>query len=72
MTRDLTKHVQAVYSATSLETKKTAMLELIEHSVATADTKKKSREQLSKLKTLAKVDFFATNYMLSGEGMKVR
>lgn len=72
MTRDLTIDVQTVYAAKTLEGKKVAMLELIEHSVAKNATKVKARSELERIKTSTKVDFFATNYMLSGEGMKVR
>ena len=68
---DLTANVQAVYEAKTLDAKKAAMLELIEQSHAKSATKDKARRELVRIGSMTKVDFFATNYMMSGEGMKV-
>lgn len=72
MVRDLTSDLKAVYSCTSVEAKKQALIELVEHSFATKETKEKSYRTISALSSTFKLDKFATNYVLSGEGMKVK
>tara|TARA_R110000803_G_scaffold105722_1_gene173915 strand:+ start:255 stop:479 length:225 start_codon:yes stop_codon:yes gene_type:complete len=69
--KDLSNHLQAVYSAEGLEAKKEAMAELIDFSAARTLKKESSRFTLSRLTSAAKIDTFATNYMMSGEGMSV-
>lgn len=72
MVKDLTTHLQAVFVATGLDNKKNAVLELIENSHAKKETKKLRSYQASVLNSENKIDKFATNYVMSGEGMKVR
>lgn len=69
--KNLTQEVNAVYIAPTLEAKKEAMTALIEASHAKKETKKLSKMKVQQLKSLAAVDKFATNYMFSGEGMKI-
>lgn len=70
-TKDLTSYTQDVFNSKDLPTKKAAMLKLIEVSYAKDTTKTKARNTVEALKNPAKLDAFAVNYMLSGEGMKV-
>ena len=70
--KDLTQFVQEVFKATTLDGKKTAMLQLIDESHAKTETKSKARSQVEAIKSVVKMDSFAFNYMASGEGMKVR
>ena len=69
--KDLTKEVTAVYTATTLDAKKAAMVALIENSHAKKETKTLAKIKVSRLPNPKAVDKFATNYMFSGEGMKV-
>lgn len=69
--KDLTKELESVWTAMSLLAKQEAMAKLIEQSHAKKETKEKALRQLKGINTAFKVDKFATNYMLSGEGMKV-
>lgn len=68
---DLSKELDAVYKASSLSDKKDAMFILIENSHAKKETKMKAKNQVAFLQSPNKIDFFATNYVFSGEGMKV-
>jgi|TARA_R110000868_G_scaffold283752_1_gene544178 hypothetical protein len=69
--KDLTTEVNAVFTARSIADKKSAMLSLIENSHAKAETKKLSKLRVERLMHASAVDKFATNYLLSGEGMKI-
>ena len=69
--KDLTKELNAVYNARTLNEKKINMLDLIDKSHAKNDTKSRSRLKLRLCTSKLSVDKFATNYMLSGEGMKI-
>lgn len=70
--KDLTRELQAVYRIEDVETKRQAMYTLIENSHATAETKRKAVNDVERMRTVYQIDKFATNYVLSGEGMKVR
>lgn len=72
MVVDLTANVQAVFDAKTLEDKKHAMLELIDRSAAKQATKADARRTVEALRSTTKLDYFAFNYMASGEGMKVQ
>jgi len=69
--KNLTTEIQAVYSAKDFQSKKQAMLELIENSHAKKETKIKARLGLDLMRSPYQIDKFATNYMLSGEGLKI-
>ena len=69
--RDLTKEVTAVCNARSLESKKVAMKVLIESSHAKKETKKLSKVKVDMTRSASALDKMATNYLLSGEGLKV-
>lgn len=72
MTKDLTQEVQAVFAARSVETKKVIVLEMIKNSYAKVDTKRLLSTKASMINNANKLDKFAVDYALSGEGMKVR
>lgn len=68
--KDLTSHVQQVWAARDLPSKRLAVHELIDVSHATNETKKLSHFKVESM-NLSQLDKFASNYSLSGEGMKV-
>ena len=72
MAKDLTKEVAAVCAAHTLEAKKIAMKALIESSYAKKETKKLFNVKVDMIRSASKLDKMATDYLLSGEGMKVR
>lgn len=67
---DLSQDVQAVYAAKTIEDKRDAFVKLVEKSHAKATTKEKALRDCMRA-SATKIDFFATNFMLSGEGSKV-
>ncbi|CAB4142619.1 hypothetical protein UFOVP447_20 [uncultured Caudovirales phage] len=69
---DLSSYVHNVWSAEGLEAKKSAMLELIEASHAKADTKRLYTTKVNMERNPSRLDILASNYTMSGEGMKVR
>lgn len=69
--KDLTAELQTVYNTTDLAEKKKAMIAFINASHAKALTKKQAIASVSKMTSAHVIDKFATNYMFSGEGMKV-
>ena len=70
--KNLTEELKAVYTATDFNTKKQAMLTLIDNSHAKKETKIKARLALdTTCRSNYSIDKFATNYMLSGEGLKI-
>ena len=69
---DLTNELKAVYASRNLADKKAALGVLIDRSHAKAETKRKALLAVTTLMTAYKLDKFATNYVLSGEGMKVQ
>jgi len=72
MAKDLTNEVTAVCAARSLEAKKIAMKALIESSHAKKETKKLFNVKVDMIQSASKLDKMATDYLLSGEGMKVK
>jgi hypothetical protein len=69
---DLTEYVQKVWSSIGLEAKKNAMFELINVSHAKADTKRLFTAKVNIERNPNRLDTLASNYAMSGEGMKVR
>ena len=69
---DLTTFVQAVWIAQGLQAKKNAMFDLINASHAKADTKRLYTAKVNIERDYRKLDTLASNYAMSGEGMKVR
>ena len=73
MSVDLTDYVNKVIVATTTEAKKQALLEMIEASHAKTTTKNLFTNKVSYVNLTAKqLDKMAYDYMMSGEGMKVR
>ena len=68
---NLDKYVQHVWAARDLMSKRIAVHELIDASHATNETKKLSHLRVESMNK-ADLDKFASNYSLSGEGMKVK
>ena len=71
MVRDLTQDLQNVYACRNLSEKKAAANDLVNRSLATNETKRKALLSIIGCMTNYKLDKFMTNYVLSGEGMKV-
>jgi len=69
---DLSKFQQAVWAAKTIEHKRNAMLELIANSHARKETKEKAVNDTIREKSPTRLDFFAANFGLSGEGLKTR
>ena len=69
--KDLSDMMVSVYLGITIEEKRNRMVALIEASHAKKETKKLALVKLSQLKTANAIDKFATNYTLSGEGMKI-
>lgn len=69
---DLTTYVQKVWMAQDLQGKKDAMIELINASHAKADTKRLFTVKVNIERNPSRLDTLASNYAMSGEGMKVR
>lgn len=72
MSVDLTTYVQKVWFASGLNAKKNAMFELIEASHAKAETKRLYTAKVNIERNPNKLDTLASNYAMSGEGLKVR
>ena len=68
---DLSTEVQAVYAAKTVLAKQEAFKMMVEKSHAKANTKEKAMKDVMMTYSQTKIDFFATNFMLSGEGRKV-
>ncbi len=68
--KDLTLELTNIFSATTKEQKLALAEELINNSHAKKETKKLA---LLRIKTMPikKIDMYMTNYVFSGEGMKV-
>ncbi len=69
---DLTVFVQKVWTSIGIEAKKNAMIELINASHAKVDTKRLYTTKVSMERNPSRLDTLASNYAMSGEGMKVR
>ncbi len=72
MAADLTQYVQKVWLAQGLVSKKAAMVDLINASHAKADTKRLFTAKVNIERNPNRLDTLASNYAMSGEGMKVR
>lgn len=72
MAIDLTTFVQKVWIAQGLKDKQAAMIELINASHAKADTKRLYTAKVNIERNPNRLDTLASNYAMSGEGMKVR
>lgn len=72
MAIDLTAFVQKVWIAQGLKAKQAAMIELINASHAKADTKRLYTAKVNIERNPARLDNLASNYAMSGEGLKVR
>lgn len=68
--KNLDQHVQRVWEEKQLCVKRELIKEMIEYSDAKPETKKLYLSKLDKIKPF-KLDTFAVNYKLAGEGMKV-
>lgn len=69
---DLTSFVQKVWASIGLDAKKNAMFELINISHAKADKKRLYTTKVNMERNPNRLDSLASNYAMSGEGMKVR
>jgi hypothetical protein len=69
---DLTEYVQAVWCACDYNSKKSAMIKLINASHAKTDTKRLYTTKVNMERNPNRLDTLASNYAMSGEGMKVR
>lgn len=73
MSIDLTNDVNKVIAARTVEEKKNAFLEMIENSHAKKETKTLFTNKVKYVSlTSRQLDKMAYDYMMSGEGMKVR
>jgi hypothetical protein len=70
--KNLEQELKRVWSASTLQDKINAMSDLIEVSHAKKETKDKAIKQLLSIQVPRKIDVFAANYMMSGEGMGVK
>jgi hypothetical protein len=68
--KNLDQHVQKVWEEKSPAKKRELIKEMIEYSDAKKDTKLTYLNKLNLIKPF-KLDVFAVNYKLAGEGMKV-
>lgn len=68
---DLTTSLHDVYNTKDLEAKRAAVISLIKASAGKAKTKDEAIKTVKKLTKATDMDKLATNYTLSGEGMKV-
>ncbi len=71
MALNLDQYVKAVWEAKDVNSKRSAMKDLINNSHAKSETKKLALFKIESL-GLSQLDKFATNYSFSGEGMKVK
>lgn len=69
---DLTPYIHNVWTSIGLNAKKNAMIELISASRAKADTKRLYTTKVNMERNPNRLDTLASNYAMSGEGLKVR
>ena len=69
---DLTPYIHNVWTSIGLNAKKNAMIELIGASHAKADTKRLYTTKVNMERNPNRLDTLASNYAMSGEGLKVR
>lgn len=68
--KNLDEHVQRIWQEKSLSKKRELVKEMIEYSDAKPDTKTFYLKKLYMIKPF-KLDIFAVNYKLAGEGLSV-
>lgn len=68
--KNLDEHVQRIWQEKSLSKKRELVKEMIEYSDAKPDTKTLYLKKLGMIKPF-KLDVFAVNYKLAGEGLSV-
>lgn len=68
---DLTQEIKAVFTATSEVDKRTNLRIMIEKSHAKKETKIKALREIELIRSGRRLDMFAVNYGMSGEGLKV-
>jgi hypothetical protein len=68
---NLNDYVERVWAATTLEEKQARLREMIGASHATVKTKKLTLLQIAQATSCQRLDKLASNYSLSGMGMKV-
>lgn len=68
--KNLDEHVQKIWQEKSLSKKRELVKEMIEYSDAKPDTKTFYLKKLNMIKPF-KLDTFAVNYKLAGEGLSV-
>lgn len=69
--KNLSEALKHVYNTSNIDDKKKLVLDMIQESSARTKTKSSAVTRVRQLSKAADVDRFATNYTLSGEGMKV-
>lgn len=69
---DLTPYIHNVWMSIGIKAKKDAMIELIDASYAKADTKRLYTTKVNMERNSNRLDALASNYAMSGEGLKVR
>ena len=72
MTKDLTIFVHQVWACPTWQLKQIAMLNLITESYAKKETKQLFKHKVMREHSSKKLDKMASDYMMSGEGMKVK
>lgn len=72
MPKDLTTYVQNVWQSRGLEAKRVAMIDLINASHAKNETKRLYIKKAELERNPNKLDTLASNYAMSGEGLKVQ
>lgn len=72
MIKDLTEEVRKVYATSNVEEKKKIVIEMIQNSYAKNEKKRLMITKANMINNARKLDELATNYAMSGEGLKVR
>lgn len=68
--QNLTDLLKVVYEIPDIDSKRVAVLDLIKASKARVNTKANAVARVKRMNKTSDLDKFATNYTLSGEGMK--
>lgn len=66
--RNLDEYVKSVFSASTLQGKKDAFIELVNNSHAKDSTKKKAVSAVMRANSMTRIDSFAFNFAEMGEG----
>jgi len=69
--RDLTKFVNKVINTKDVDSKRSALVELIMESHGKKTTKKFAEFSALRLRNAKQLDAYAVNFMLAGEGLSV-